>query len=214
MEFLQQYDFEIVYLKGELNVMADALSRTDFMETDTEANAFHMSPYDRLDELDVAVCSVLERSSCVQADWARSIGMIEEERPVRLKISADDELRDAITSGYSEDAWCKKLLECHNEMPGVDLRGTLLFFEDRLVIPRTGNVRQTIFALAHNTLGHFGFDKSYEALRFSFYWPGMRTDLEKSYVPSCEQCQRFKSATTKPIGPLHPLPIPDHRFEG
>lgn len=37
----------------------------------------------------------------------------------------------------------------------------------------------------------------------------MWTDLEKSYVPLCNNCQRNKSRTMKPHGPLHPLPIPD-----
>ena len=37
----------------------------------------------------------------------------------------------------------------------------------------------------------------------------MQTDLEKSYVPSCSDCQQNKSQMTKAPGPLHPLPIPD-----
>jgi hypothetical protein len=37
----------------------------------------------------------------------------------------------------------------------------------------------------------------------------MRKDLESTYVPSCVECQQNKSSTTKPIGPLHPLPVPD-----
>ena len=42
-----------------------------------------------------------------------------------------------------------------------------------------------------------------------YYWPNMQTDLEKSYIPSCSDCQWNKSRTTKVPGPLHPLPIPD-----
>ncbi len=41
----------------------------------------------------------------------------------------------------------------------------------------------------------------------------MRRDLEQSYIPSCEPCQRNKSTTSKTPGPLHPLPIPDKRDE-
>ena len=37
----------------------------------------------------------------------------------------------------------------------------------------------------------------------------MRKELETSYVPGCVDCQQNKSATSKPCGPLHPLPIPD-----
>ena len=41
----------------------------------------------------------------------------------------------------------------------------------------------------------------------------MRRDLERAYIPSCADCQRNKSRTTKPLGPLHPLPVPDHRCD-
>ena len=77
------------------------------------------------------------------------------------------------------------------------------------MIPRTGDVHENLFHLAHDTLGHFSADKSYANLHDAYYWPNMRTDLEKLYVPSCSDCQCNKSCTTKPPGPLHPLPIPD-----
>jgi hypothetical protein len=37
----------------------------------------------------------------------------------------------------------------------------------------------------------------------------MQCDLESAYIPACTECQQNKSQTTKPVGPLHPLPIPD-----
>jgi hypothetical protein len=66
-----------------------------------------------------------------------------------------------------------------------------------------------LFALAHDVLGHFGFDKMYGSLRNTYYWPNMWRDLEQGYVPLCPDCQCNKSSTIKPYGPLHPLPIPD-----
>ena len=41
----------------------------------------------------------------------------------------------------------------------------------------------------------------------------MRKDLETVYIPSCADCQRNKSTTSKPIGLLHPLPVPDNRCD-
>lgn len=61
----------------------------------------------------------------------------------------------------------------------------------------------------HDTLGHFGVDKSYAVLRDLFYWPKMRKCLEVSYIPLCNLCQRNKSSTKRLMGPLHPLPILD-----
>lgn len=37
----------------------------------------------------------------------------------------------------------------------------------------------------------------------------MCRDLHDVYIPACVECQRNKSCTSKPPGPLHPLPIPD-----
>jgi hypothetical protein len=61
--------------------------------------------------------------------------------------------------------------------------------------------------------GHFGFTKSYATLQDSYYWPHMHRDLEEAYLPSCVDSQHNKSQTKKPTGPLHPLTIPDVRFD-
>jgi len=37
----------------------------------------------------------------------------------------------------------------------------------------------------------------------------MQKELESAYDPGCVECQCNKSTTSKPIGPLHPLPVPD-----
>jgi hypothetical protein len=60
-------------------------------------------------------------------------------------------------------------------------------------------------------MGHFDRDKSYLLLKGDYYWPNMRKDLEGAYIPGCKACQRNKSPTHRPRGPLHPLPIPDTR---
>src|SRR5229473_6657522 len=62
-------------------------------------------------------------------------------------------------------------------------------------------------------MGHFGSTKSYASLKDSYYWPNMRRDLKNSYIPACLDCQRNKSATTRPVGPLHPLKVPDSRCQ-
>ena len=166
-ELLAQYDFEIVYVPGEKNTVADALSR--------------------LPAEPPTVCAST------------------------LTITVADELLEQIRQGYKTDNFARKLLLSPQPQLGIQKRNGLIYIGDRLLVPRVSDLRQTLFHLAHDALGHFGNDKSYEALRSEFYWPNMRTDLEQSYIASCEQCQRNKSLTRKPAGPLHPLPVPDGR---
>ncbi|KIK05647.1 hypothetical protein K443DRAFT_3660 [Laccaria amethystina LaAM-08-1] len=47
---------------------------------------------------------------------------------------------------------------------------------------------ETLFQSAHDTLGHFGIDKTYGSLRQWYYWLNMRQDLEAGYVASCPEC--------------------------
>ena len=73
-------------------------------------------------------------------------------------------------------------------------------------------MREHLFQLAHDNLGHFSTEKSYTNLWDDYYWPNIRCDLTKEYVPGCINCQRNKGTTSKPLGPLHPLPTLDGQF--
>ena len=46
-------------------------------------------------------------------------------------------------------------------MPTITKHGNLWFVGERLVIPKVTQLREMIFRLTHNVLGHFGLDKSY-----------------------------------------------------
>ena len=166
-EFLAEYDFEIRYVKGEENTVADALSRM---------------PDDDLG-LTAAV----------------------------LTVSTDSKLSGDIKSGYETDAFCQRILRNRESFPAIKVVDGLIYIGSRLVIPCAGTIREDLFRMAHDSLGHFGADKSYAALWSAYYWPRMRTELEDAYITGCDECQRYKGTTKRPAGPLHPLPIPDGR---
>lgn len=128
-----------------------------------------------------------------------------------LNISADKHILREIKDGYANDPWCKKLPSATHSWPELRLEDGLWYVGECLIIPRTGSLREILFQLAHDSLGHFGFDKSYRLLRSAYYWPNMHRDLEKGYMASCAECQRNKLSTSKPMSLLHPLPIPDQR---
>lgn len=65
----------------------------------------------------------------------------------------------------------------------------------------------------HDSLlaGHQGTKRTLAKLQQTYYWPGMSTDVTK-FVRSCDICQRFAEPSSRPVGLLHPLPIPQDRF--
>jgi len=123
-EFLAQYDHTIVYIPGESNTVADALSRLP----------------DTVDEnspLPIAAT---------------------------LSIQTDSALINSIKSGYKIDPFCSKISDANKSIDGIEWKNDLLYIGNRLVIPRVGTLREDLFRLAHDNLGHFGFEKLYASL--------------------------------------------------
>lgn len=52
-----------------------------------------------------------------------------------------------------------------------------------------------------------GANKTLAALKRIYWWPRMRRTVT-NYVRGCEACHAAKSSAVKPLGLLHPLPIP------
>ena len=182
-EFLSQYNFNIEYLPGADNTVANALSCLPVNVTEPIVDA---------DPADDVITSPL----CLTI------------API-LNLHADAVHLDQIRTGYETDPFCTCLRRNLQSIPGATLHNGLLYVTNRLVIPRVPGIREVLFRLAHDTLSHFGVDKTYLRLCDSYYWPGMKRDVEQGYVPSCSDCQRNKSSTHKPMGPLHPLLVPD-----
>ncbi len=89
----------------------------------------------------------------------------------------------------------------------------LWYLGDCLIVPNGCGVPEENFHMAYDTLGHFGFSKTYDLICSSYFWPSMHKDLEEGYIFSCLECQWNKSSTNKPSEPLHLLPILDDRCQ-
>ena len=188
--YLADFDYEIKYIRGEDNAAADALSCMP----------------DSTPNLMFAACALAHTRS---PPPPRVIAA------TTFDITPDESLLRDITAGYQNDEFAKQLWKdiSAGSIEGAQEENNLLYVGHRLLIPNIPQIQELLYNLAHDTLGHFGFDKSYEALRDSYYWPNMRQDLKQAYIPSCSPCQCNKSRTTKPTSPLHPLPVPDAHFK-
>nr|KAJ0193529.1 hypothetical protein LSAT_V11C800408980 [Lactuca sativa] len=98
--------------------------------------------------------------------------------------------------------------------PGFSVRNGILYYRDRLVIPRQSKF---IPALLHEfhvsaTGGHSGYYRTYRRLAANLYWPGM-IECIKNFVRACDVCQRCKASSLAPGGLLQPLDIPKAIWE-
>lgn len=211
MELMSQYDAKIMYIKGNKNTVADALSQLPCDDTLENAEWTAQHPYDYCEDKHPHVTCIWPAKSHTPWEAVMSLADGPDLCSVNttLSISADKQLLQQIKDGYAQDPWCRKLHAATPSWPGLQLKDSLWYMGDRLIIPCTGSPCELLFQLAHDTLGHFGFDKTYGSPCSAYYWPNMCCDLEKGYVVSCPECQQNKLSTSKPIGPLHPLPIPD-----
>jgi hypothetical protein len=221
MEFMSQYDGKIVYVKGNENSVADALSRIpttlvssthSSLEAENSANTIFHDVFSN-----GKIASILNTPYSIPICIAATLSKIAFPETVAppniLSLTHDQQLIDEIKKSYVLDPFTKSLEAAMPGMKNITTRDGFWFIGQRLVIPRLPHVREMLFQLAHDTLGHFGAHKSYEILRNSYYWPNMRKEMELYYIPSCPNCQRNKSSTAQPMGPLHPLPIPDQRCD-
>lgn len=77
-------------------------------------------------------------------------------------VSKLDEMLDSIKEGYKDDAFYIQVT--NTAMKGWQKMDDLWYIGDCLLIPHVSNLHETLFHLAHDTLGHFGADKSYTSL--------------------------------------------------
>ena len=83
----------------------------------------------------------------------------------------------------------------------------------RLYVPQS-HLRQQLLSEAHGIpiAGHLGRAKTLERLERHFFWPKMSAHVHL-YTRTCPVCQKTKTSTQRPIGLLHPLPTPSHKWE-
>ena len=61
-------------------------------------------------------------------------------------------------------------------------------------------------------VGHPSYQKTIIALRSQFFWLLMNKDVA-DYIARCMECQKVKAKYRHPVGLLHPLPIPEKKWE-
>jgi hypothetical protein len=90
----------------------------------------------------------------------------------------------------------------------------VIWFKDRIVVPKDAEVRQQILDKAHLSRYsiHPGSTKMYQDLKQHYWWTKMKIEIA-CYVARCDTCRRVKAIHMKTAGPLQPLPILTRKWE-
>jgi hypothetical protein len=123
------------------------------------------------------------------------------------------DLLSQMQSGYRSDPWFAQA----NNLKSADLHqrdGLWLTRNHQVAIPDAPGLRRGILYELHDSAlsGHPGGDKTLHAVKRAYWWPNMAAEVAE-YVRTCASCQRNKALNKKPIGVLHPLPIPRDKWE-
>jgi hypothetical protein len=91
---------------------------------------------------------------------------------------------------------------------GFVLRGS------KVVITDSPDLKRLLITEFHDTpyAGHFGQNKTYEAVSKFFWWPSLKADVQH-HISGCDSLQRHKARRHRPYGLLQPLEPPEQPFD-
>jgi hypothetical protein len=93
--------------------------------------------------------------------------------------------------------------------PGYSWNNDEIHYKGCLYLSKQSKLKSMVFSKLHATpiVGHSGFSKTYDRVKHSFLWDGMKQDVH-TFVVECDVCQCNKGETVKAPGTLQPLLIP------
>ncbi|WVZ75876.1 LOW QUALITY PROTEIN: hypothetical protein U9M48_023897 [Paspalum notatum var. saurae] len=189
LELIKDYDLEIHYHPGKANVVADALSRK------AHCNVIEARPMVRV------ICCEMNEIEMPTGQHAELYSLI-----------IEPTINDQIIVAQKQDKSMAHIREGLDEKKRacftLDDQG-VLWFKNRLVVPKDMELRKKILDEAHTSLFtmHPGSNKMYQDLKKNFGGPIAKC------VSECDVCQRVKADHLKPAGMLQPLAVPDWKWE-
>ena len=225
---LADYQFDIKYRPGKLNIDADYLSRhpVDVFKSRMETNN------EVLKAEDIGIIfseAAKKKRACAETNIMRAV--VEEnklehnnQRITRDELSSAQMMDDIISPVYNA------VVAGNNASADEGTnRGTVLLnrqrrklsIEDGVLFRKTATSKQIVlpkvyhskvFRDLHNNMGHLGAERVVELARKRFYWPYMQKDIEYYVRKQCcclkdKQPNQLDRAPLVPISTSHPFEL-------
>lgn len=180
---LEEYNPELKYIKGEENVVADALSRLD------------------LDDA-IPLPSVHEANAMAECFNNDGLEFPSQHYPLHMSTISHYQQQDKPLLKLIENntLYSKKTFNSSDKVYTV-----IMFKTDRIVVPT--KLQRRAVEWYHTTLMHPGETRTEATIAQHFYWKGLRNTVLR-VCKACDTCQRTKVSTIK-YGQLPPKPRPE-----
>ena len=175
---LARFQYEVKHVPGKLLYTADTLSRAPVKGDVETVGCQELCLIHSLDVLLPASQNALDKYRQAQ-----------QEDPICCKLM--EFTQDGWPSKHQIKGYLKRYWQERNQFTMVE---DLLLYGVRIVVPQ--NLRRTTLQKIHN--GHQGFQKCYQRISTSVWWPGISKDLER-FIKECLMCLKTMPVPTEPL---------------
>ena len=203
------------YLQGGENAVADFLSRYQGMGRAAKVKTIKAGMSEDVRTAVAQITSLWHGNAVFRLD----------DRPERIAQlqEMDPFCREVMSEYRSKNPKREEVVHCPKIRQQVKVSNGIIFVQDkeninspesrwRTIAPES--MKREIMTEGHNSkvAGHGGELKTFERIRYSFWWPKMNQDI-KNHVKRCLTCQKTSDKGLLPNAQLQPLPTPSNPNE-